>query len=344
MRVVFAPVMFAVACLFATSRIIAAESDPGAVGAWWRQLPNAAGPPVLQVFELRSDGVFVTYGPEYLQDRGRYSLAPGIIHVESALNPKIAGDMGYQLQQPDHLTLMLGPPLNQVQEWRRVAWPPYFDDARVGGRSAPKNVDTLIKRVVFNARDIWRPDAAPQRLVFEVMKNHDMRATVDLCSPSDGACQRLQITRFDFKVVPYQTPPGARGGFPAAFLDLAEAVEIAQGLGFDGELKKASIGLGSPNWGLVFTGSSNGQAGIVVDGVTGEPVVNDMNAVMADYNRQWDEAIEGLRRVFAQKDPSAQGQGCFWDDYDWISETHHTGWGGVVMDEGTWLASCVRPR
>jgi hypothetical protein len=169
----------------------------------------------------------------------------------------------------------------------------------------------LIERKVLAAREQWRPDAVPVRLELEAMKNLELEATLDLTSPSTGAGLRLFVTRFQVKVVPYQVPPGPVVALPAEFLDLSRAVEAALRLGYDGSVKRARLTLGpeGPTWGFQFAGGS-GKAGLVLNAVTGERVTHDMSVVMADYNRQWDEAIAGLRRLAQSAAPNAGGDDC----------------------------------
>jgi hypothetical protein len=286
-----------------------ASSSP-VVGAWWRRLPASGGAGALQVWDLRPDGSFVTFAPEALQDRGRYRVGSGTIHVASELNPALKGDLRYRLRGKNAMTITIGPPLNQVQAWARVTWPENFDLADVGGHPVPSGIDQMVTRMVAASRARWRPDALPERLELRAMKNRDMQATLDICSPKDGACQRLRITRYKVDISQYQTPPGRRIGFPAKFMDLARAAGTARGLGHDGRLARARIGLGSPHWGLTFTGGSKGKASVVLDGVTGKRVVHDMNVVMADYNRQWDEAIAGLQRRFGSVKPGSNTDDC----------------------------------
>lgn len=286
------------------------EEPAGIVGAWWRELPGPTRPSATQIFELRPDGIYVTFAPQHLQDRGRYHLDARTLHVESDLNPALKGAMGYRLEGSDHLTLTLGPPLNQVQEWKRVGWPPNFDIATVGSHVVPSNVNAMVSRMVLTVRDWWRADALPERLEFQLMNNLDMRATLDLCSPSDGACLRALITRYEVDLNPYQTPAGRTPVFPAAFLDLAEVVRIAHGLGYRGRLTKAGIGLGSPHWGLRFTGGPPGTAGLLLNGITGARVTHDMNEVMADYNRNWDEALARLRPMLEQRASGEDDEDC----------------------------------
>jgi hypothetical protein len=185
----------------------------------------------------------------------------------------------------------------------------------------------------------------PERLELRAMKNRDMRATLDLCSPSDGACLRVLVTRYTVAMTPYQTPRGRIPVFPATFLDLARVVEIARGLGFDGGLKRASIGLGSPNWGLQFTGGQRGTAGLVLDGVTGKRITVDINAVMADYNRQWDEAIANLRRMSERNSTGAEVEMCKGSEYRHALTGECGNWNGEFLCEkggGNWqYGSCA---
>lgn len=279
-------------------------------GAWWRLLPGPAGAPRLQVWELRPDGEFITHGPAQLQDRGRYAVSQGVIHVESALNPAQRGDIGFRMTGQNAMTLAIPPPLNQVQQWKRVGWAQEFELASIGTSTVPEGVDRMVTRTVAEMRGAWRPDALPERLELRPIRNGDMQATLDLCSPSDGACLRVSITRFARQLAPYQRKPGPRRGFPATFMDLSRAVKISRGLGYDGRLTRARIGFGSPDWGLSFRGGRPGTAGLVLDAITGKPVVHDMNQVMADYNRQWDEVLANLRQRRQQNQTGDGGPVC----------------------------------
>jgi hypothetical protein len=271
------------------------------VGAWWRLLKVPGRATEFQVWELRPDGTFVSFGPDMLQDRGRFEAHSGTIDVTSELDRARRGERRYRLRGRDAMTIITGPPLNQVQEWTRVTWPANFDLADVGGRPVPGGIDRMVTRMVSAARVRWRPDAVPERLALQPMKNRDMRATLDLCSPGDGACRRVIITRFKLDVVSYRTKPGRHAVLPPRFMDLAAAVRRARGLGADGRLVRAEIGDGAPHWGLRFAGGKKGAASVRLDGVTGAPVTRDMRVVTADTHRQWDEALANVGRRFDGK-------------------------------------------
>ena len=299
----------------AASTALAAADAPSIVGAWWRFLPNAAGPPALQVFELRDDGVFVTHGVAYLQDRGRYRFDAGTLSVESDLDPRLRGVMAYALTGADNLTLLLGPPLNQRQDWTRVDWPQHFSLAVVGGHEVPNALVALVTRSVYGARQGWQPDAVPERLHLEATKNRELQATLDLYAPATGRNLRLTISRFETRVHPYQTPARRRPAFPIDFLDLPEIVRAAQALGYDGRPDRADLLVdptGRATWGLRFAGAGRGKGGVVLDALTGKRITVSANEIMADYNRQWDEAIAGINRLIETHAPKPQPEatGC----------------------------------
>jgi hypothetical protein len=283
----------------------AAETTQGlfspVVGAWWRLLKVPGRANELQIWELRPDGTFVSFGPDTLQDRGRFDAHAGTIDVVSDLGHVRRGERRYRLRGRDDMTVILPPPLRQIQEWTRVTWPANFELADVGSQPVPGGIDRMVTRLVAYARARWRPDAVPERLELQPMKNRDMRATLDLCSPADGACRRVDVTRYGVDVVPYQAKLGRHGILPPRLMDVAAAVRRARGLGADGRLVRAEIGDGAPHWDLRFAGGKKGGTSLLLDGVTGARVTRDTRVVAADIHRQWDEALANLGRRFNGK-------------------------------------------
>jgi len=277
-----------------TGAALGGEAAP--IGAWWRTLPSAVQPAPMQVFEVREDGACITWGPEYMQDRASCTLRLGVISFRSVVNPMIGGEIPVSFQGNDHMAFWLGPPINQRQDWTRVSWSPFFESREVGGRSVAGNIGLLVRATVAASR-AWRPDALPDRLQLRVMKNKEPEVTLDAYAPSDGAAVRYTITRYEIKTWPYQGQVGHTSKFPPDFLDLPRVVKVGQELGHKGALTSAGIGPSTTHWHLRFAGETYG---VVLDSATGEPTIDESEAqYIADYNRQWDGAIAGLRRRFA---------------------------------------------
>lgn len=288
----------------------AAEIDPGFVGHWELSYRDAAGRQQVRAWEFRADGSF-TFHDVTAGHSGSFTAQGG----RWTTRPAAGGWMdkgSYALLGADRLQLtgIFGTTL-----WTRpgaapaAAQEPLFATQAVGGQEVPANLPLLLAQAYVEIAQPWRADAVPVGLTVDLeTADGEIAIRMRFVSPADTAGLWVDLTRFARSQRQTPETTWSQRAIPGLFIDLPVALRTARP-GSQPRAKTARLSVwedGQVLWGFSFAGRSTGT---VVGAMSGAIIEDLGSAYIDDYNRQWAEAAEGLRRLFRR--PGAGSGGDF---------------------------------
>lgn len=181
---------------------------------------------------------------------------------------------------------------------------------RDGAHALPKDIPELIQEAIQLARN-WQPDAVPFSIDFKQIDAPNMKGPevrISFVSPYQYIGMMLIITEKGAQTHEYKDLPEWNGiSLPVIFVDLPAALNIARKSGMKGPLKKANLRIWNPNDAppvLAWILQSSTASGKTVDAATGAIIEFDVTGYIDQYNNQWEQAAQGLRRIMEKSSPS----------------------------------------
>jgi hypothetical protein len=290
----------------------AAGVDPAIAGAWELSFTDAMGKTHRYVMEFRNDGTY-TYHDQAKGHSGTYQALNGTWSGQSYPGQRLWKDGGtYSFPDKDTLHLKGA---TVTTAWKRVKDKIYFVTEQIGSERIPKYVPRLVAAALIKEARPWRNDAVPVGVRFLRTKYHSPYLRVHFASPSDGALMHIDVHQFERTTFHYKTGGAGHtykktfGATPPVFVDLPEAVKIAQRHGVRGSLNDAwlrEFERGHRAWSLGFQSGGRGET-VNIEATTGVVIKGELTNVIADYNKQWDEALANLRKLFERLFPKSAG-------------------------------------
>ncbi len=292
------------------------QIDPNLVGTWELEvrIPTPAGPiPVL--WEIRADGTY-RIDAQHLSHAGTLMARDGQWSLES----KTSGwrDNGrYELT--DWTTLLahgiLGP-----GRWHRREPRLKLETTTSKADRIPHNLPQLSRNAAELARR-WREDALLVMLQVKPPAGRlGIQVTMNFFSPSTGGGLWITATPEGSSFQETRVANWGEERIPFEFLDLPETWAIAQQHGVLPPLGRTMLRIEHPpgHEPILIWSISSGRRnspGIAIDAATGIVFTGELSGYIAEYNRMWEEAVEGLRRLFARPAPLPT------IDFDWGSSS-----------------------
>lgn len=303
--------------------------DPKLVGTWNLEIwiPTPQGP-VPAVWHIRDDGTYEVEAA-HLSHAGTMEAKDGQWKLESRTNDWKDGGR-YEMEGwtafITHGTLGPG-------RWHRKEPALKLDLVDMGTEVLPGGLPELVGGAGILARR-WQADAHLVSLELDHEDNQKRKPVIEsrFFSPASGG--GLVIT----------TSPGGSGFFehravrwgesaiPDGFLDLPQAWATARQHGQPAPLGRADLRIYEPEgigqvlaWSL---SSQRGHSGINIDAATGEVLEGDLTGYVAAYNAQWQQAVAGLRKLFARPAPRPSY------DFGWSSTCCDSGSSSSYDDDG----------
>ena len=286
----------------------ASKVDPAVVG-WWElevQFMTPQGPtPVL--WRIKPDGTYAIKAGS-LSHAGTMTAQDGkwTLHATTS-----AFEDGGTYEMPDWATLV-NHARGGTGRWHRRDPALTLKLAQVASRPIPEGVPELADRASALALT-WQPDAALARVEFQAAEmNLGARLAMRFTSMRSGNGLSITTTPQGTSFFVLRGGGGSSDAIPPGFLDLPEAWGIARQEGVPPPLKRATLSIWHPPgqdpvlaW--TFTSAQGNARGGQIDGATGVVLEGDLSGYVAAYNAQWQQAIAGLRRLFARAAPHGHG-------------------------------------
>jgi hypothetical protein len=176
---------------------------------------------------------------------------------------------------------------------------------QVGADHIPEGVPEVAAAAARDAAR-WQPDAILQRVEFKpAQMNLGTRVTLRFGSSGSGNGLSLTVSPQGTSFFVLRGGGGTADAIPQGFLDLPQAWAVARQQGVPPPLGHASLQIWHPGGGEAVLAWSLASAqrnapSAQIDGATGVVLEGDLSGYVAQYNAQWQQAIAGLRRLFAR--------------------------------------------
>lgn len=272
--------------------------DPVLVGTWLLevQLPSPQGP-VPVWWTINPDG-------SYAIDAGPFSHAGTMTAMGSRFDLSASTsdfrDSG-RYDVGDWTTIVtygqLGP-----GRWHRRAPVPRLGVASINAQLIPSGIPEITDVARAHARR-WQPDALLARIDHERHSGASPQPPeikLFFFSPSTGLGLWVTVSTEGTSFFGASRADGL--AIPNGFIDLPQAWTVARQYGITPPLQRATLQVWTPEGGepvLAWSLSGSGNA-VNIDAVEGNRLEGDLSGYVAAYNAQWQEAIEGLRRLLAR--------------------------------------------
>jgi len=329
---------------------ISGPVPPGLVGSWLLEirLPGPNGP-IAVSWTIQPDGRYVIdAGP--FSHSGEMTAAQGRWQ-KTASNPSFIDSGTYSLNNWATLsTVARGGP----GRWHRRAPEQVLSMIAPDGQPLPAGLPAL-SDALWPVVSGWRPDAELVRLAYRRADSNQRHAAnqVELSyrSPASGGGLVVRVGEDGTGFFVHDVVHWAGAAIPSGFLDLPAVWAIARQHGIENPLARAELRIHDPAnadpilvW--TITGARGVHRVINLDAATGVRVDDNLSDYVDAYNAQWQQAVAGLRRLFAR--PAAQsssaagwdsggstgsssggadsgGDGDAWSDYDTASQNAWSG-------------------
>ena len=304
------PTLFLVVLLLWTS-----ACDPGditanesIVGAWQIMVPLGILPPQLHIIEFWKDGTYI-YSAGTDGERGGYIAEKGVLTFQKGSQKYWWGDTTtYKLPDSDHLVITQTkavPPLpgrpphiTLSGTLTRIKHPSYIATEFIDGQNIPTNLPGM-GRVAFLLAQRWREDAIPVAIDARLKGHGEFFLVFTFYSPKTRDGLQMPMERY---WIGSREVANARWGtkaIPLDFVDLPAAVRTARAEGVTNPILSMELRVWDP--GPLWTLSASKQA-IPLHAVTGKRHFGRRDSSIEDYNKQWDQAIAGVKRLFQKEE------------------------------------------
>ncbi|MCB1672575.1 MAG: hypothetical protein R3F41_16265 [Gammaproteobacteria bacterium] len=285
----------------------------GPAGFWENRYQDAIGQSYLNVMEQRDDGSYATFMQDSTpDDHGRYSLAGGVLRLQSEVDPRYSRSLPYQWDG-DTLKLSVEPfPgagfITVTVEWQRSAALPAFETFNSNGDELPVDLPGLVASALVSHALAWHEDALPVSLDIRISPpGRRTRLTLEFFSPSTVEGLRLDLYKYVFSSRVIDGSRMRQQPLPAGFVDLSDILRIAESQGLSGRFQRADLRTyvnAGPAWMIL----PQGPRGATYSAISGERIEGDVTGYISQYEADWTRNAEIWRQVFERYASCPAGQ------------------------------------
>lgn len=285
-------------------------SSADIAGLWERELPNAAGPPVTVLLDMRDDGSYVLYGTGWLGDRGRYRIDGDKLIFESAVDQRHNAENNIDDLDAERLVLARTLPFPQTEKWTRSKRPSYFTTETVEGHEIPHGVAGLALATLTADVWSWHEDASPTWIDIQRAPNDTFSIEVRFYSATAREEMIVHFGAYEHRISTDSSTSAFVRPLDLDFLDLPAIMREAYKNGQSGPLARATL-QSYPKFGAVWGIATGAPRGLAIDARTGVVINEDVTGYVARYNADWARAAELWRQAFRSRAGSETEQCSF---------------------------------